>query len=86
VDITKGNPNFTINVFNGAYTAAHVTRQVFYDIVSVEAAVLVGHAFRNAQTLAVNEGVDGALDTLNIAWSRFTPVLEISDVAVVRWA
>jgi len=36
--------------------------------------------------VAVDEATDGYLDSVNIAWDRSVPKMEISDLAVVRFS
>lgn len=87
VDITKGSPNYTFNVFNSTEpNVADVSETVFLAQAEIEAAVLANHAFRTAQTVAVDEGTDGALDHINFHWNRTLPELEISDIALVRFS
>jgi len=49
-------------------------------------AAFTQHAWGTARTIAVNEGVNGVLDTVTAYWSRTNPQMEISDVAVVKFA
>lgn len=87
LDITKGSPNYTFNVFNNTEaTVADITLTTFLAQVEVEAAVVANHAFRTAQTLAVNEGTDGTLDHINFHWDRTAPEPEICDIAIARFA
>jgi hypothetical protein len=78
-DITKGSPNYTINFF--ARTALSVSDPTATDFVtqmSLASPSLANHAAGTNQTIAVDEGTDGTLDSLNLFWSGF-PNLEISD-------
>lgn len=44
------------------------------------------HAWGTTRTLSVNEGVNGVLDAVTAYWSRTSPQMEISDIAVVKFA
>lgn len=87
LDITKGSPNYTLQSFYSNNTLVpHITREQFLETVEIEAATLSNHAWGTAQTLAVDEGADGALNAVNLAWDRAIPQIEISDVAIVRFS
>lgn len=44
------------------------------------------HSWGTARQLTVDEGTDGVLDTVTAHWSRTSPQMEISDIAVVKFA
>lgn len=84
-DITKGSPNFTIDIFSHTTAAAgDVTLADFLAQVPLAVPVFAGHNFGGAQPLAVDEGADGTLDHVLVGWDRAAPVLEICDMAIVR--
>jgi hypothetical protein len=87
VDITKGSPNYSINLFvaNNA-VPADMSVASFLSTMEVASPVLGTYTYTSAQTVAVNEGTDGTLDSINISWDHSTPFIEICDVAVARIA
>jgi hypothetical protein len=87
VDITKGAPDFTLNVFgvNPAF-GSDVSKATFMEIAAIESATLTDYLWGTARDIAVDEGGDGTLNAVNVAWDRTVQKIEISDIAVVRFA
>lgn len=87
VDITKGNPNYSINIFgpttNGgvnAASAADFLAQV------VQATPVFGfHTYTGAGTIAASE-VAGTFNAVSAWWGSALTVFEITDHAVVLLA
>jgi hypothetical protein len=86
MDITKGSPNFTINVFYKNVTnTTDISSTVFRETAIVEACTLSDYVFGTARTIAVDEGANGSLNAVNFGWDRTVPI-ELSDVGIVRLA
>lgn len=85
VDITKGSPNFTYNLYmrNSAGTSDVTLANFLANVELASPNVNAQHFQATQQTLAVDEA-DGTLDHVNIAWDRSDPKIEISDLAIVR--
>ena len=88
VDITKGSPNYTFDLYsNGGPTSGDISSATFLAAAQSAAPSVAGHTFSGSpQTLAVNEGTDGTLDAVNLAWNVISPTIEICEIAVVRLA
>lgn len=88
VDVTKGSPNYSIASFYPDATASaaspDVTVDDFLNTVVLSSPAFTNHTTHGPVNLAVDEGTDGALTAINIAWDRTLPTFEICDVAVVR--
>lgn len=86
VDITKGSPNFTINTFyisNGQVCGAQSRATFLADVVLASPAE-AGQAFgASPASMAVNEGTNGALDSVCVSWNRSDFWPEICDLAIV---
>jgi hypothetical protein len=79
VDITKGSPNYTINgFFRTALSVSDPTASDFLTQMALVTPSLSNHAVGTDQTIAVNEGTDGTLDSINLFWSGI-PNIEVSD-------
>lgn len=84
-EITKGSPNYSFRLFHrnalgtNDYTVANLT-------MVMEAAVpaLADHTFTAAQTLAVDEGVDGTLTAAQFYWNLTTSNAEIDAFMVSK--
>lgn len=87
VDITKGNPNYTVSSFNcpPANFAQEFTFANFMDAMEQTSASVGGVSFNasNSQTVATSE-VAGTLDTLDILWNKSLFPIEIYAIAVYR--
>jgi hypothetical protein len=87
VDIIKGSPNYSFQLFAPSNAVAgDQSAATFLTNMEATTPSIVGYSFSAAQTLAVNEGTDGTLDSINISWDHTTPVIEICDIAVARIA
>lgn len=92
--ITKGSPNYTLQTLdpstsNAAYTS--ITETNFLNLMESEAVTTSISpwgtlVYSTAQTLAVDEVVDGTLDHLFLSWDRSSPALLLADIAVARLA
>ena len=87
VDITKGSPNYTFNIFSKTVNAnpVSITQADFLGQLAVATPSLTQHASGTAKTLAVDEST-GAFTHINIGWDQAAPTIEICDLAVVRLA
>lgn len=85
VEITKGSPNYSFKLFYRNTTNAN-DYNVTHLTTVMEAAVptLGDHTFSAAQTLAVDEGVDGTLTAAQIYWSLTTSDAEIDAIMVSK--
>lgn len=87
VDIEKGSPNYTLNIFGREQNAASdVSPEQFLAQAELATPTITNHSLRTAQTIAVNEGTDGVLDHVCVAWDRSAPNIEISDIALIKLA
>jgi hypothetical protein len=89
VDITKGSPNFTITYVarTGISNPDDVSKETFLQQISLLTPNIPGHSRSGTgNPIAVDEATDGYLNAVNVAWDRSSPKLEISDLAVVRFA
>ena len=85
IDITKGSPNYTINAWymaNG--TAPDVSKAIFENMLNTLQGPLqydggVNMVHGTDQTVAVNEGTDGTLDSLCVYWNQTAVSMEICD-------
>lgn len=90
LEITKGSPNFTLQMLgwiNPGGVAAPVDNSDVAFYTNMEGAgnpAATNHTFSAANTLAVDEGVSGSFDHINIFWDRTTSEIELSDLAVAR--
>lgn len=84
VDITKGSPNYTFNLFTVIVDAcgADVTVSQFLTQVGLASPSFSSHSFGTPVTLAVNEGANGTLDTMNVFWNRVDAQCNLGAVAV----
>ena len=88
LDITKGSPNFTFNLFtwqnnigNGAM--GDVTLATYLAQIVLASPSITNHAAESA-TLAVDEASNGYFDSVGFSWNRTDALIELSDVTVVR--
>lgn len=88
VDIIKGTPNWSVQVFRNTATACtDVDQATFNAQVVNENAVVGGHGFTPVDPWGgVAESTYGVLNYLNIHWNHTTPIFKISDLAVVQFA
>jgi len=85
VDIVKGSPDFSIRSFWNQSSTSDINYSTFISTCKVITPSLTGYVLSNYVTLAVDEGVDGILDTANVAWDRTDPPIKVSDIAIVRF-
>lgn len=91
IDFTKGSPSWTGQVMMIANTSS-TTTDVDYATMMTYAELetpgaLAGHIVGStARTFAVDEGTNGTLDHVCFWWPRTDPVVEISDIGIVRFA
>lgn len=89
LDITKGSPNYTLQTYCRYFsnTALDISATNFLLYAETEAGLtLVPYEYGTARALAVDEGVDGALNHVFFWWSRTQPMIEISDIAIVKFS
>lgn len=86
IEIVKGSPNYTINTFtvSGASPTYDSTQNEFLNNLQVPAGTLSISSFTygSAQTIAVNEAVDGTLNAINFYWDRAAFNFEVHDVGI----
>ena len=86
VDITKGSPNYTFNLFihttDGA--PANTTNADFLSFMQQATPSLSEYTYTSNVTLAVDEATDGVFDSINIFWSTTQIAMEVCDVGLVR--
>lgn len=91
VDFTKGSPNWTGQV-QVARNSSTLTVDTSYDDMMTYAELestgaVSGHIVaQTARTFAVDEATNGTLDSICLWWPRTSPVIEISDIGVVRFS
>ena len=90
LDITKGSPNFTFDLFSwqnniGNGAMADVTLSTYLTQVSLSNPSVTNHSTTSA-TQAIDEATYGYFNAVNIGWDRSSPTIEISDLAVVKLA
>jgi len=87
VDITKGSPNYTLDVFvNGAVSAVDISAADFLLYAPNASPTVSGHSFAGGtpSTVAVDEATNGTLNCVNLHWDQVDPKIELSDIAIVR--
>jgi hypothetical protein len=87
VDILKGSPNFTFNIFcrdNNSTATTDITRAEFLTQMQQATPALTTHTLSGTQTQAVDEATDGFFDSVNVYWSQTGTPMELSDIAVAR--
>jgi len=84
VDITKGTPNYTFNVFSmiSANPSSYVSSATFQSDMPLTSPSLANHGFGSAQTLAVNETLSGSLNCISAYWNRSDFNVYLMDIAV----
>jgi hypothetical protein len=88
LDIIKGSPNYTFNLFYQSGININVTPANFLAQVTSLSPVLGNHTYASptGTALAVDTGTNGILDTVYVGWSMLTPRIFIGNLAVVRLA
>lgn len=80
--ITKGSPNYQLQVLWCTSASADLSKTIFDTQMIAPTPTITNHATGAAASLAVNEAVDGTLDTVQVYWSYATALFEVSDLAV----
>jgi hypothetical protein len=85
LDVTKGSPNFTLNVFaRTVATSNDVDLATYLAQVVLDSPTVTNHTFLGAQTLAIDEATNGFFNAVGFAWNRSDALIELSDVTVVK--
>jgi hypothetical protein len=84
LDITKGSPNYTLQMFFRISTAGTPTNADFLTQSVAGVPAFTAHLLQTAQTLAVDETTNGTLDHACVWWNQTTPVIDISEWRVYR--
>lgn len=85
IEITKGAPNYSFKLFfRSAGSASNPTVLDLAAQIEAVTPAFADHTFSAAQTLAVDEGVDGTLDAIQIYWPITTSSLEEDAVRVFK--
>lgn len=85
IEFTKGSPNYSFKLFcRNLANASNPSHSDFVTAMEAVAPVIADHVFTGAQTLAVNEGVDGTLNAISLYWPLTTTSSEIDEVMVVK--
>jgi hypothetical protein len=87
VDVNKGSPNYTFDIFKLSSGAAlvDISRTTFLEQMEVAAPSITNYATGTTAGLALDESA-GRFDHLILFWDRTTPEFEICDIAVSRLA
>lgn len=88
VDITKGSPNYTFDIFYPTNSAvADISMANFLAQVELTTPALTNYTYSvtagSSQTLAVDESA-GTFDTLNFYWDRTVSTLDSDELYIVR--
>lgn len=94
VEITKGSPNWTINGFfptirsalNNTYPPSETNASMRLYAEQIGTVVKQYYGYGTPATVAVDEGANGVLDSVNIWWDRVWTTLQVADIYVVRLA
>jgi len=90
LDITKGSPNFTlaVTIYPWANSSTDVSVAAYLTQLSIAVPSLPDHVNYEGTTatVAVDEATNGYFNAINIAWDRSDALIEISDIAVVRFS
>jgi len=73
VDVTKGSPNYTINMWGSSGYADNAVSDFLTNLPLASPSATAGAP----QTLAVNEGTDGVLNAVSTWWNRADYVMNI---------
>jgi hypothetical protein len=87
--VTKGTPNWSFSVLqrNNVASTSDYSYDQFIQYAETEAyPTLTRYVTGTTVTGAIDEGANGTLDTVFFWWPRAAPAIEISDIAVVRFA
>lgn len=84
LELTKGSPNYTFVLLRRSATGADVTPATFRAQMEAATPTITNHGLTGSQTVAVNEGVDGTLNAINVYWNLTTSSQEIEEIMVVK--
>lgn len=85
VDINKGSPNYTFDIFRAGTSVADISRTVFLEQMEIAAPAITNYTSVTTAAFAVDETA-GNFDHISFFWDRTTPEMEICDIAVARLA
>lgn len=88
LDITKGSPNYTLQLFgwiNTGVAPVDVSFANFKEQMILSAPSISGHAMSDTQDIAITE-LDGAFNAVTFSWNQTLPQIEIEDIALKRFA
>lgn len=78
VDITKGSPNYTLQLFAYATSTTPSTSEADFLAASVQGVpVATGHTLMTSQTIAVDEATNGTFDHACVWWNQSNPTMDI---------
>lgn len=88
VDITKGSPNYTFNLFlhSANSTPGNFTNADFLSFMQQATPSNTGYTYTSNVTVAVDEATDGVFDSINLYWSTTQIAMEVCDVGLVQLA
>jgi len=84
LELTTGSPNYSFRLFRRSATGTDVSTATFRAQMEAITPTVTNHGFAGPQTLAVNEGVDGTLNAVNVYWNLTTSSMEIEEIMVVK--
>lgn len=84
LELTKGSPNYSFRIFRRSAAGIDITPVVFRAAMEAASPTATSHSFQGPQTLAVDEGVDGTLNAVNVYWNLTTSSLEVEEIMVVK--
>jgi len=82
VDITKGSPNYTFNIFGPIGIGGDVTVATFLAQMAQSSPSIATHNFFSAQTMAVDEAGNGLLNAINCYWDHTDYAINICALGV----
>ena len=91
VDFTKGSPNWTGQVQVVRNTSTSTVDTSYDDMMTYAeletTGAISGYLVANtARTFAVDEATNGTLNSVCLWWPRTSPVIEVSDIGIVRFS
>lgn len=85
VDITKGTPNYTINLFMYAAAAIPTNTDANFELQAVSGVPTFTNYVRSGGfTIAVDEATDGVFDHACVWWNQTNPTLDVLNWGVYR--
>ena len=87
MDVTKGSPNYSFRIFTIANPAngGGQSRATWLSQMQLSTPTQINYSFQAAQTVAVDETADGAVDSINI-FNELPIEAELWDVGLVRFS